>query len=197
MAGLSSQQTVRARAWLLDARFDLAEHPQLANSETNHIFPDYVTGIFRDRAPYLAHNMKAMTLIAFSMPTNLSSLSDSSGVVPVLGIFHGLHEVSMGTVQALFGNIRGLNTTWGNLQFGPGETWRSFNEHPALLAFLRESSLGGIDPSLSYRVDYMGVSDIRQPATRKKEERGRAWRFEAMIDVAHHKGLIDAHGDIF
>ena len=88
MASLSSQQTVRARAWLLDARFDLAEHPQLANSETNHIFPDYVTGIFRDRAPYLAHNMKAMTLIAFSMPTNLSSLSDGR-VVPVHGIFHG------------------------------------------------------------------------------------------------------------
>ncbi len=76
------------------------------------------------------------------MPTNLSSLSDGI-VVPVLGIFHGSHEVSMGTVQALFGNIRGLNTTWGNLQFGPDETWRSFNEHPALLAFLSESSLGG------------------------------------------------------
>ncbi len=69
--------------------------------------------------------MKAMTLIAFSMPTvtDLSSLSDCS-VVPVLGIFHGSHEVSMNTVQALFGNIRGLNTTWGNLQFGPGEKWR-------------------------------------------------------------------------
>jgi hypothetical protein len=71
------------------------------------------------------------------------------------------------------------------------------HQHPALLAFLRESSLGGIDPSLWYRIDYMGVSNSRQPTTSKNEERGRAWRFEAMIDVAHHKGLIDASGDIF
>jgi hypothetical protein len=83
------------------------------------------------------------------------------------------------------------------LRFGPGEASKSFHAHPALLAFLHGSSLGGINPLLSYRVDYMGVSDTRQPTTGKKEERGRAWRFEAMIDVAHHKGLIDAQGDIF
>ncbi len=64
--------------------------------------------------------------------------------------------------------------------------------HPALLAFLRESSLGGIDPSLSYRVDYMGDSDALQPTLRDVEERGRAWRFEALVDVEHHKYLIDA-----
>jgi hypothetical protein len=140
--------------------------------------------------------MKGTTLISFSMPTDQSSLSNRD-VVPVLGIFHGSHAVSMGTVQALLVNIRGLNATWGELRFGPGETYRSFHEHPARLAFLRESSLGGIDPSLSYRVDYLGFSDALQPTIRDVEERGRAWRFEAMIDVAHHKGLIDAHGDIF
>ncbi len=117
--------------------------------------------------------------------------------MPVLGIFHSSHAVSKGTVQALFGNIRGLTATWGDLQFGPGETYRSFNQRPALLAFLLESSLGGIDPSLWYRIDYMGVSNSRQPTTSKNEERGRAWRFEAMINVAHHEGLIDASGDIF
>ncbi len=90
----------------------------------------------------------------------------------------------MGTVQALFGNIRSLTATWGDLQFGPREPSRSFHDHPARLAFLHESSLGGINQSLSYRVDYMGVSDTRQPTTSKNEERGRAWRFEAIIDVA-------------
>ncbi len=88
----------------------------------------------------------------------------------------------MGTVQALLGNIRGLTATWGDLQFGPGETYRSFIQHPALLAFLRESSLGGINPSLWYRIDYISVSNFRQPTTSKNEERGRTWRFEVMID---------------
>jgi hypothetical protein len=193
---MASSSSVCARAWVLNAEFDIAEHPQLANPDTNQIFSEYVKGIFRGRGPYLAHNMKGTTLISFSMPTVLSSLSNRD-VVPVLGIFHGSHAISMGTVQALFGNIRGLTATWGDLRFGPGETYRSFHEHPARLAFLRESSLEGIDPSLLCRVDYMGVSDTRQQTTSKKEERGRAWRFEAMIDVAHHKGLIDAHGDIF
>ena len=195
MASSSSVHPVRARAWVLNAEFDIAEHPQLANPDTNQIFPEYVKGIIHGRSPYLAHNMKGTTLISFSMPTVLSSLSNRD-VVPVLGIFHGSHAVSMGTVQALFGNIRGLTATWGDLRFGPGETYRSFNEHPALLAFLRQSSIGGIDRSLWCRVDYMGVSDSRQPTTSRNEERGRAWRFEAMIDVAHHKGLIDAQGDI-
>ncbi len=154
----SSVNPVRARARMLNAEFDIAEHLQLADHDTNQIFSEYVKGIFRGRDPYLAHNLKGTTFISFSLQTDLSSLSDQ-GVVPVLGIFHGSHEVSMGTVQALFGNIRGLTVTWSDLLFGPGETAKSFHAHPALFAFLCESSLGGIDPSLSYRVDYMGVSD--------------------------------------
>jgi hypothetical protein len=102
----------------------------------------------------------------------------------------------MGTVQALFGNIRCLTATWDDLQFDPGKTYRSFNEHTALLASLRQSSIGGIDHSLWCRIDYMGVSDTRQQTTSRNEERGRTWTFEAMIDVAHHKGLIDKQGDI-
>jgi hypothetical protein len=156
---------VCARAWVLNTEFDIAEHPQLADPDTNQIFSEYLNVIFRGRDPYLANNMKGTTLISFSMPTNLSSLSNRD-IVLVLGLFHGSHEVSMGTVQALFGNIRGLTATWGDLLFGPGKTSKSFHAHPALLAFLRESSLGGIDPSLSYRVDYMGVSNALQPTIR-------------------------------
>jgi hypothetical protein len=108
-------QSVCARAWLLNAKFNVAEHPQLTNPDINQIIPEYVEGRFRGRDPYLAKRMKGMTLISFSMPTALSSLSDQ-GIVPVLGILHGSHEISMGTVQALFGNIRGLTATWGDLQ---------------------------------------------------------------------------------
>jgi hypothetical protein len=79
---------------VLNAEFDIAEHPQLANPDTNQIFPEYVKGIVHGRSPYLAHNMKGTTLISFSMPTVLSSLSNRD-VVPVLGIFHGSHAVSM------------------------------------------------------------------------------------------------------
>ena len=84
MASSSLVHPVYARAWVLNAAFDIAEHPQLADPDTNQIFPKYVEGIFRGRDPYLTNNMKGTTLISFSMPTDLSSLSNRD-VVPVLG----------------------------------------------------------------------------------------------------------------
>jgi hypothetical protein len=50
MASLSS---VRAHAWVLNAEFDIADHPLLADPDTNQIFSDseYVKGIFRGRDP--------------------------------------------------------------------------------------------------------------------------------------------------
>ncbi len=122
MASSSSVHPMSAYAWVLNAEFNIAEHPQLAYPDTNQIFSEYVKGIFCGRDPYLADNMKGTTLISFSMPTDLSSLSNRD-VVPVLGIFHGSHAVSMDKVQALLSNIRGLNSTWGELRFGPGETY--------------------------------------------------------------------------
>jgi hypothetical protein len=112
MASSSSEQTIRARAWLLHAEFDVAEHPQIANPATNRIFPIYVEKCLDGRGAYLDQKMKGMTLISLSLPTDLSSLHNR-GVVPVSGIFHGSHEVSMGTIQALFRGISGLATTWG------------------------------------------------------------------------------------
>ena len=41
-----------------------------------------------------------------------------------------------------------------------------------------------------FRVDYGGVSEARQLDIRKGEERARAWKFEAVIDPAHHPDLI-------
>ncbi len=89
---MASSSSVRARAWVLNAEFDIAEHPLLADPDSNQIFSEYVKGIFRGRDPHLANNMKGTTLISISMPTTLSSLSNRD-VVPVLGIFHGSHAV--------------------------------------------------------------------------------------------------------
>ncbi len=130
MASSSSEQSVSACAWLLNAEFDVAEQPQLTKTDSNQILREYLKGIYSGQAPNLAQKMKGMTLISLSMPTDLSSLSNRD-VVPVLGIFHGSHAVSKVTVQALFGNIRGVTTTWGDLQFGPGETYRSSTSCPA------------------------------------------------------------------
>ncbi len=38
MASSSSVQPVCARAWVLYAEFDIAEHPQLEDPDTNQIF---------------------------------------------------------------------------------------------------------------------------------------------------------------
>jgi hypothetical protein len=71
---------------MLHAEYNV-EHQELANPDTNHIFPEYIQKGFESCATYLAKHMKGMTLISFSMPTNLTSLCNR-GAVPVLGIFH-------------------------------------------------------------------------------------------------------------
>jgi hypothetical protein len=48
-----------------------------------------------------------------------------------------------------------------------------------------------------FRLYYKGVSNSWQPTIARQEERGTAWKFEAMIDAAHHAELIDERGDIF
>ena len=72
--------------------------------------------------------------------------------------FHGSHVVSQRTVQGLFYSVDGLTASWGALYFGPVEAWPSLNDHAVYKSFLRESSLGGLNPALMFRVDYRGVS---------------------------------------
>jgi hypothetical protein len=56
-----------------------------------------------------------MTLISFSMPTNLTPPLPNQGGVLVLGIYHGSHEVSMSTLLALFCKISCLTAALGAL----------------------------------------------------------------------------------
>jgi hypothetical protein len=99
------------------------------------------------------------------------------------------------TIQGIFEGVDGVTAQWSALYFGQGTVCPSLNDHAVFRTFLRESSLGGLDPSLLYRVDYRGVSEARQLAIRKDEERVRAWKLEAVLDAAHHVDLIDARGE--
>ncbi len=74
MASLSSEQPIRASAWLLAAEFDVAEHVKLANPATNHICSEYVRKCLDGSERYLAHDMKGMTLMSLSLPTDFTSL---------------------------------------------------------------------------------------------------------------------------
>jgi hypothetical protein len=65
MASSSSVLSVRAYAWVLNAEFNIAEHPQLADPDTNQIFSEYLKGILRGRDPYLAKNMKGLGRLSF------------------------------------------------------------------------------------------------------------------------------------
>jgi hypothetical protein len=104
-------------------------------------------------------------------------------------IFQASRLVSERAVRGIFGSPKGFTANWGPLYFGQGE---SLNDHTAFKKFIRESSLGGMDPELMFRVDYSGVSEARQVVLRKDEERANAWKFEAEIDLAHHAELIHA-----
>ena len=182
-------EEIRSRAWLLVAEFTIAGHPLIADIRSDKLFPEYVRKCFEAQSSYFTKHMKGLMLLSFSMPTALSSLRNRE-VVPVVGILYDLHLVYESTVQGILRGVDGLNTTWGALHFGPRTDCQSLDEHPAFLRFLRESSLGGIDPALMCRIDCKGVSDARQETIRALEERDRTWRFEAVIDVAHHPDLV-------
>ena len=113
-ASSSSANEPRARAWIFNAQFDVAEHTRFANSDTDQIFPEYIRELIDSRVSYLNSNLKGMDFISYSVPRTLSSVQ-SRGVVAMDGIFHGSHAVAEDTVQGLFGSVEGLTTSWGAL----------------------------------------------------------------------------------
>ena len=199
-AGSSLAEEQQARAWFLLAQFDVAVHTRLANSATDQIFPEYVRELLDARKKYRETRLKGLVLFTYSMPTSLSCLSskpdgNDEGIVVMQGILHGPRLVLLHAVQGLFGSVQGLTTHWAPLCFGQGQAYPSLNEHAAFKTFLRESSLGGLDPTLMFRVDYIGKSEARQLVIHKDDERAKAWKFEAVIDVTHHTDLVAARGE--
>jgi hypothetical protein len=191
----SSDEHVRSRAWLLHAEIAVTGHPWIANIQTDQILTEYVSTMFGARDSVFAQRMKGLILVSFSMPTALSYRRDP-GFVPVVGILYDLRVVCASTVENIFSCVDGLTARWGPLHFCPGTTVPSLNDHPAYKTFLRESSLGRMDPALMWRVDYKGVSDARQDTIASDEERARTWKFVAVINVAHHPDLITCDGEI-
>jgi hypothetical protein len=95
-AGFADGKRIRARAWMLDAVFDVHSHPHLVstNNDETATSQAYVTIIFDSHASYIGHNMKGLDLISFSLPANRSSLPNKNAV-PVAAILLGTHEISL------------------------------------------------------------------------------------------------------
>ncbi len=74
-ASSSSAGETRARAWLFHTQLDVAVHKQLANSDADQIFPEYIRKILGTRESYLVSSLAGMDLLTCSMLTTLSDLS--------------------------------------------------------------------------------------------------------------------------
>jgi hypothetical protein len=189
-ASFTDGKRIRARAWMLDAVFDVHSHPRLVNTDHDEtaISQAYVTEIFDGRASYISRTMKGLDLISFSLPTDRLSLPNKNAV-PVAAILHGTHEFSLTTVQAMLGRMEGLWTSWTPLYFGPGTVYKTLEDHAMYKTFLDTSST--FDPVTHLRVDYLGNSGTRQATLYKNTERSRVWTFAGMIDSARHPGLFE------
>jgi hypothetical protein len=195
-ARLFSEGQVRSRAWLLHAEFAVADHPLLADIQNDKIYPEYVRECFRARDPYLNKHMKELKLLSFSVLTALSSLCNRE-VMPVVGILYDTRVLCENTVQGIFHGVDGLNARRGVLHFGTGTGLLQLHAHPAFIQFLGESSLGGMNRALMWRVDCRGFSDASQATIRALEVKDRTLTFAAVIDVEHRSDLIiNSSGDI-
>ena len=110
MTASSVDVRIQARAWILDAIIDINLHPLLVNknSDKTEISQAYIRKIFESCNSWIAKTMKGLNLLAFSMPKDRSSLR-CMNEVPVVGILHGSHEVSLQTVQAMFGHVQNVS----------------------------------------------------------------------------------------
>jgi hypothetical protein len=158
-ASLSTTEQKRSRAWFLHAEFHVADHPQIADIQTEQLFPEYVQNIIATRAsgnnilnvfwmPYFNERMKALVVLSISKPTVMSSLCNRE-VVPVFGILYDSRLVFENSVQAIFRGVDGLSATWAVLHFGPG------TEYPSSRDGTKIESVGVSQPSL--RIDSVGV----------------------------------------
>ena len=72
--GSSSANEPRARAWFLFARFDLAVHKQLVDSDTNKIFPEYIRALLDARTKYRESRLQGLNLLTYSEYADVSLL---------------------------------------------------------------------------------------------------------------------------
>ena len=164
MADFADAARIRARAWLLDAVIAVDSHPHLVNTNSGEISYECVRNIFNSRKTLIEHTWKGLDFISFSIPKNMKNLHPRNAV-PMVAILHGTHDISQNTVQAIFYSVKGFSAAWAPLHFGPGEKYRTLEDHAMYKTFLGLSSVS--DPTKDHRVDYKGNSGTRQ-ATNKK-----------------------------
>ncbi len=90
----------------------------------------------------------------------------NNNAVHVVAILHGTHEISLHTIQAVFGRIEGFWCSWTPIYIGPGTLYTAFDDHATYKhykAFLDTSLI----PITHITVDYTSNSEARQ-ATKKK-----------------------------
>jgi hypothetical protein len=129
------------------------------------------------------------------MPKDRSSLLNKDAV-PMTGIMHGTHEMSLHTVQAMFGSLDGFTAAWTPMYFGPGLPCKAFADH-ATKRFLK--------PVLPYPlILFQTFESIQRNAWRAfkghragnnphlfHKERSRVWKLEGVIESVLHKGLLN------
>ncbi len=84
---LSVTEQLGSRAWFLHAEFHVACHTQIVDIATKRIISEYVQNIIAACAPYFNKHLKALALLAISMPTDISCLRNRE-VVPVFGVLY-------------------------------------------------------------------------------------------------------------
>ncbi len=191
-ASFAADVRIRARAWILDAVLDVASHPHLVNeTEISHA---YVENMFERCDLYIAYTMKGLDLISFSMPNHRSSLLNPNAV-PVTAILHGTHEISLHTVQAMFGRFQGCLSAWTPIYFGPGTLYKALEDHAMYKTFLATSSTLHADPVSHIRPDFTRNSGTRlgQATLQKFKERSRIWKFDGVIHFVLQSAHVNEH----
>ena len=195
-ASYAADVAIRARAWILDAVIDINSHPRLVNdsgSDTSKLSHEYVHSIFDRSYSFMTDTLKTMRgldVISFSMPKDRSSLCYKDAV-PVTGIMHGTHEISLDTVKAMFGRIDGFIAAWTPMHFGPGLPCKAITDHAMYKAFLDTSSPIPTDPITNIRVDFRGILGTGHAVIHCLKERSRVWMLEGAINSVLHKGLVN------
>jgi hypothetical protein len=93
------------------------------------------------------------------MPKDSSSLL-LNDAVPVTGIMHRKHEISLDTVRAMLGRIDGFTAAWTPMYFGPCLPCKACTDHAwhaMYKVFLDTSSPIPTDPITNTRVHFKGI----------------------------------------
>ncbi len=126
--------------------------------------------------------MKGLHLLSFSTPTTLSSLYNQE-VVPVVGILYDTRRIYESTVQGIFHGVAKLTLNGARCISALAKVVSIYTTIQHLLSLLVSGRklLGGIDPALKWRVDYIGFSYASQATIRAFEVKSQRQHMEVRL----------------